>query len=100
MSGMPATAAAAPDGIEPVMFHGPRVVRPLAPVLRRVPRPLADGALASLAIADGLCRRRRFLMAFEWAAAQGRRGVSRWRLALGLLANHGRFVAEEMMLAR
>jgi lauroyl/myristoyl acyltransferase len=96
MSGTP--AAAAPGAFEPGMFRGPRVLRPLTPVLRRVPRPLAAGTLAGLAIADGLCRRRRFLLASEWAAALGRRGVARWRLAFALLANHGRFVAEEMML--
>jgi lauroyl/myristoyl acyltransferase len=91
-------ASAAPGRIEPGMFQGPTRLRPLMPVLRRIPAPPARWMLAGLAIADGLCRRQRFRLASTWAAAQGRRGAARWRLALAILANHGRFVADEAML--
>lgn len=84
--------------IVPEMFEGPSRLRPLMALLRRIPVVPARWMLSGLAIGDGICRRRRFQLACEWAEAQGRSGADRWRLALAILANHGRFVADEAML--
>ncbi len=80
------------------MFHGPRVTRHVMAVLRQAPAPLTTSVLAGLAVADGVVRRDRFARAYAWAAAQGYGGWSRTRLALALLANHGRYVAQEAMV--
>jgi lauroyl/myristoyl acyltransferase len=84
--------------IEPGMFHGPGRFRPLMRLLRRVPLPVTERILAALAMADGFVRRGRFRRASSWAADRGATGWDRRRLALALLANHGRFVAEEALL--
>jgi lauroyl/myristoyl acyltransferase len=84
--------------LAPEMFEGPARLRPALPLLRRVPPAGAGWLLASLAVLDGACRRNRLRLALEWAAAQGIRGAARWRLAFAILANHGRFVADEAML--
>lgn len=84
-------------GMVPEMFAGPRKLRRLIPVLRRCPRNLAEGVLAVVALGDGV-RRGRYSSALRWAAAQGLTGPTGHRTALALLANHGRFVAEEALL--
>ncbi len=88
---------AAPD-ITVGMFPGPRRLRPLSRVLRHVPQPLAESILAAVALGDGFVRFGRFRGASRWAAAQGATGWARRRMALAVLANHGRFVAAEAML--
>jgi len=87
-----------PGGIVPDMFRGPRRLGPVMPILRSLPQPLAFQILAGLAIGDGVVRASRLRRALAWATAQGAAGTARWRLALDLLANHGRFVAEEALL--
>lgn len=79
-------------------FTGPRITRHLLAALRHAPAPITAGALAGLAVADGVVRRRRLSRAYAWAGAQGYQGWSRTRLALALLANHGRYVAQEAMV--
>lgn len=83
--------------LSPDMFGGPAALRPLLPVLRALPVGLAENVLAGLAIADGMTRGR-YRRAAAWASAQGATGWARQRLALAVLANHGRFVAEETLL--
>ncbi|MGC4081177.1 MAG: hypothetical protein QM736_03440 [Vicinamibacterales bacterium] len=78
-------------------FRGPAQVQQLLPVLRRVPS-IAPHVLATLSVADGLVRRRRFRRACAWAAAAGYSGWRVPRIALGLLATHGRFIALESMI--
>jgi lauroyl/myristoyl acyltransferase len=73
-------------------------VRVLLSLLRPLPRPLAEPVLVTLAVLDGLCRRARLRRALTWAADRGARGSNRWRIALALLANHGRFVAREALV--
>ena len=80
------------------MFRGPERLRHVTRVLRRWPRPAAEGLLAAMAVGDGLVRSGRFRQASAWAAAQGSTGWNRRRMALALLANHGRFVADEAMV--
>jgi lauroyl/myristoyl acyltransferase len=92
------TAADLTDVIEPEMFAGPRRLRGLMRLLRRVPLPLAEGLLATAAVADGTIRRQRYRRGLAWAAAQGASGWPARRMAIALLANHGRFVAQEAML--
>ena len=87
-----------PGGVEAGMFHGPARLRPLMRLLRRAPLPVTERILAALALADGLVRRGRFRRASAWAADRGATGWDRRRIALALLANHGRFVAEEALL--
>jgi hypothetical protein len=65
--------------------------------LRRCPRWLGEAALASLAVVDGV-RRGRFRQARAWAEAQPGASSPPWRVALALLANHGRFCAEEALV--
>jgi lauroyl/myristoyl acyltransferase len=83
---------------EPGMFPGPRRIHAIIPWLRRLPAGPAREGLAGLAIAHAVVGRRRWRQASRWAEAQGLRGWHRNRLALSLLANHGRFVADEAML--
>jgi len=84
-----------PERIVPEMFHtSPRVDR-LVRLLRPLPRRLGEGILAAVAVADGLIHPARFRQAHVWAAAQPGTGRPPWRLALALLANHGRFCGEE-----
>lgn len=84
-------------GIDAALFQGPRRLRRLVPWLRRLPRGTSTALLAGLAIVDGVARGR-FRRAAAWAAAQGATGAARYRMALALLANHGRFVAEEALI--
>ncbi len=85
----------APDSIASV----PPKLRRLASLLRRLPPGLAHDLLAALAIADGARRADRRRRALAWASAQpGLTSLAARRLALRLLATHGRFVAHEMML--
>ncbi len=84
--------------IQSDMFRGPARLRHVTRVLRRLPRPAAEGILAAMAVGDGLIRYGRFRRAAAWAAAQGATGWNRPRMALALLANHGRFVADEAMV--
>jgi lauroyl/myristoyl acyltransferase len=94
---MNATGRTRSDGIVPEMFSGPARLRPLVPLLRRSPFALSSSLLSALTVGDGLVRGRLGLVS-QWAAAQGRTGLDRWRLAFSLLATHGRFIADEMML--
>ncbi len=80
------------------MFRGPARLRLLIRMLRQFPFPVTQQILAGLAITDGLVRRRRYRRASNWAAERGATGFARRRIALALLANHGRFVAEEALL--
>jgi lauroyl/myristoyl acyltransferase len=66
--------------------------------LDALPWPAGENLLAGLGVLQGLAQPTRFRQAFEWAAAQpaGRHG--RWGLTLRLLANHGRFVAQENLV--
>jgi lauroyl/myristoyl acyltransferase len=77
------------------MFHTSRRLDHLVRLLRLLPRRLGEGILAAVAVADGLIHPARFRQARVWAAAQPETGRPPWRLALALLANHGRFCGEE-----
>lgn len=77
------------------MFPGPPRLRPLMPLLRRLPPALSRHLLAILSVCDGLVRFARFRRTLAWAALQGASGWTRWQLAVAVLANHGRFVADE-----
>jgi lauroyl/myristoyl acyltransferase len=80
------------------MFHTSHRLRGLVRLLRPFPRGLSREILAGAAVVDGLVRRGRFHRVRDWAAAQPGANRSSWRLALALLANHGRFCAEEAFL--
>src|SRR6185503_20448106 len=83
--------------IVPGMFRGPRRLAPLMPLLQRLPTPVARQVVVALTVGDGVTRIGRLRRALSFAAAQpSPRG--KWSLAMRLLANHGRFVAEETML--
>ena len=92
------SVASRPEPIVPDMFHTSRRLRALVRVLRPLPRALSAEILAAGAVVDGLVRPGRFRRARTWAAAQPGARRSPWRLALALLANHGRFCAEEALL--
>ena len=96
----PTCAHDEPGGSEPLdqTFTGPTVTRQVMAALRHAPASVTTSVLAGLAVADGVVRRRRFARAYDWAAAQGYTGWGRTRLALALLANHGRYVAQEAMV--
>ena len=79
-------------------FRGPTRARTLIGALRSLPPSVAREVLAAVAIGDGLIRQQRFIRAARWAAATGLTGWPRYRLAFALLANHGRFIAQEAML--
>jgi lauroyl/myristoyl acyltransferase len=79
------------------MFHTSPRLRHVIPLLRPLSRRLGEELLAGAAIVDGLFRGR-FREAHAWAAAQPGPIGPPWRIALALLANHGRFCAEEAML--
>lgn len=66
--------------------------------IRRCPRGLADAAFAAAAIGDAVLRSGRHARARAWARARGLQGLACERVALGLLANHGRFVVDELVL--
>jgi lauroyl/myristoyl acyltransferase len=90
-----------PDGapgarIEPGMFRGPKRLDPCLPLLRRIPAPIARSFIIGLAIGDGILRKDRLRSAIAWAGAQAE--GSKWPLAFALLANHGRFIADEAMI--
>jgi lauroyl/myristoyl acyltransferase len=84
--------------IVPDMFVGPKRLHRLMPLLRRLPPALTTEILASAAIGQGLVKIERCRRALAWATAHGARGTAKWRLAVALLANHGRFVAQEAMV--
>jgi lauroyl/myristoyl acyltransferase len=67
-------------------------------MLRALPYPLTSGLLATAALAEGVLLNGRFRRALWWARDRGFGPAGRWRLAAELLANHGRFVAEEAVL--
>jgi len=87
-----------PERIAAGMFQGPPRLGRATAVVRHLPARVATSVLAALAIGEGVVRGARFRQASAWAAAQGASGWARRRLALALLANHGRFVAAEMMV--
>jgi hypothetical protein len=75
----------------------PPRLRGVASVLQHLPAAVARESLGAGAVADAvLVRRERLRQSLRWSAAQGRRGPGQWRLALTLLRNHGRFVAQEL----
>lgn len=79
------------------MFRGSKKLGPGLSVLRALPAWASSSLLAALSIGDGV-RRGRYRQARMWAAAQGASAVaSRW-IAVQMLANHGRFAAEEALL--
>jgi hypothetical protein len=83
----------------PGMFHTSPRLRHIIRLLRPLPRTVGEVILAGAAVVDGLVRHGRFRRAYAWAAAvQHETGRPPWRLALALLANHGRFCAEEALL--
>lgn len=90
--------ATVPLDIDARMFPGPARLRLLMPVLRSLPLSAAEAVLVALAVGEGVVRGRRFRRASAWAAKQGADGWARRRIAVALLANHGRFVAAEAML--
>jgi lauroyl/myristoyl acyltransferase len=80
------------------MFRGSPRIGPLVALLRTLPASLSKEILAVLAIGDGVVRRRRFRRALTWASAQRRGRWATLRIAIGLLANHGRFAGDEALL--
>ncbi len=54
--------------------------------------------MGGLALVQGLLAPARLRSALAWASAQGGNRRGRWPLALALLANHGRFVAQERLV--
>jgi len=66
--------------------------------LGALPWPVAESLFAGLGVLDGLVRPRRRGRALEWASAQPRGRHGRWGLAIRLLANHGRFIAQEHLV--
>jgi lauroyl/myristoyl acyltransferase len=82
--------------IVPGMFGGPGRLAPWLPMLRRLPAPVARQLLVALAVGDGVARSGRLHRALSWSEDQ--HAGSKWSLALRLLANHGRFVADEAMI--
>lgn len=88
---------AAPDGdrITPGMFHTSARLGRLERLLRPLPRTVGEEILAAAAVVDGLVHPSRFRRARAWAAEQPGSGRSPGRLAIALLANHGRFCGEE-----
>ena len=91
-------AAMTPDRIVAEMFQSPVRVRSVVRMLRWLPPSVTGHVLAALAVGDGIVRGGRFRRASAWAAAQGAIGWDIWCMAFALLANHGRFVAEEAMV--
>jgi lauroyl/myristoyl acyltransferase len=87
-----------PDLITTDLSHGPARLVPWMSALRALPYPLSSHLLATAAIAEGFVRNGRFRRALSWAGDRGFGGAAQWRLAVTLLANHGRFVAEEAVL--
>lgn len=83
--------------LQPDMFSTSPRLAPVLPLLRMLPRTASSGILAALAIGDGAARGR-FAEARDWAAALGLGWWARRWTALSLLANHGRYVADEAML--
>jgi hypothetical protein len=94
----PSDAVPISERVVPGMFHTSPRLRHLVRLLRPFPRGLSEAILAGAAVVDGLVRSGRFRQAYAWAAAQPGTGGPPWRLALALLANHGRFCAEEALL--
>ena len=84
--------------IAPDMYGAPVRLRPFMPFLRAIPAPAAVWTLAGLAVGESVVHTSRLRRAIAWASARGARGSAKYRLALALIANHGRFVAEEMMI--
>src|SRR5262249_13879073 len=62
-------------------------------VLSRLPWPLGQEAMALWGIARGVTSPVRRARAVQWAACHRTGSSARWRLALSLLANDGRFEA-------
>lgn len=93
-----APAREAPVSLSPAMFAGPRRLRPFMPMLRRLPAGLSTTALAFLSLVEGVVRVSRLRRALAWSAAWGAGGADRWRIAAGLLLNHGRMAAETALL--
>jgi lauroyl/myristoyl acyltransferase len=71
-----------------------RIGRALDPL----PWPTGENLLAGLGVLDGLARPSRLRQALDWASAQPRGRHGRWGLTLRLLANHGRFIAQEHLV--
>lgn len=90
-------AADRPEEFEAELFLGPRRLRPILPLMRRLPAGAAAELLGGLAVVDGVARGR-FARGRRWAVAQGVGNWRAWRLAFDLLANHGRFVADEALV--
>ena len=80
------------------LFRGPKRLRWALPVLRALPVPLARGLVTSMTVANGLMRPARLRSALAWGQAHATARQGRWSLALGTLAYHGQFVADEVML--
>ena len=87
-----------PNLITTDLSHGPARLVPWMSALRALPYPLTSHLLATAAVAEGFVRNGRFRRALSWAGDRGFGGAGQWRLAVTLLANHGRFVAEEAVL--
>lgn len=95
---MNAPVGADPPLLVPEMFQGPPGISRLIRLLRPFPGGIGAGALAAMALVDGVARRGRFSSAAQWARAQGAHGWHRRQLATALLLNHGRYVAGEALL--
>jgi lauroyl/myristoyl acyltransferase len=86
-----------PDLISTDLSHGPARLAPWMSALRTLPYRLASNLLATAAVAEGV-RNGRFSQARSWARDRGLGRGAQWRLAVAVLANHGRFVGEEAVL--
>ena len=80
------------------LSHGPARLAPWISALRTLPYPVTSNLLAAASVADGVVRNGRFRRALSWARDRGFGRTGQWRLAVALLANHGKFVAEEAVL--
>jgi len=70
----------------------------LGRALDPLPWPVGENLLAGLGLLQVVIRPDRFLRALTWAAAQPPGPHGRLSLALRLLANHGRFVAQQRLV--
>lgn len=80
------------------LFKGPPRLRWLVPSLRSLPPAVATGALMVLAITNGLARPHRRRAVLAWSRAHAPAWPAQWQLAFSVLAHHGRFIADELML--
>lgn len=76
----------------------PPIVRLLIRLLDPLPWPVGENLMAVAGMAQALVRPRQLQRALAWARAQSPRLRRPWLLALALLANYGRAVAQESLV--